>query len=579
VPDINGYPKFKEKKILIIHCTNCFAEYDVNEDMLGKKASCEKCNATFRISNDQITLKLNQKKCAKGSGEAFLEQLDLFIRARYTFIHIITTEEERVLNVIQKLSSFKQRNIITWDFNIGFSLLYGDKNKGILPKQTADPIEALDNISELTGEYVIVLKDFHVFLENLTVLRKLKSLTQNLKYQKITLLLTAPVRNLPVEIVDECVSLELNLPSAGDLEEVLDELLLNPKVENNLSFSEKERIIQASIGLTYSQAQRVFSKAIVSNGRVSIDNLELIIAEKKQIIKASGALEYYGASENLSNVGGLHALKKWLNIRTEAFSSEAAEYGLPTPKGIALIGIPGTGKSLTAKAIAGIWKMPLIRMDVGALFGSYVGETEANTRQAISLAETIAPCILWIDEIEKSLNQNLGSELSGRLMATILSWMQEKTKPVFVVATANNIEEVPPELLRKGRFDEIFFLDLPNLEERNEIFKIQLQKRKRNYKNYDIERLAIESEGFVGAEIEQAVVDAMFSAFSDSPRREINTEDISLALKELIPLSNSNKERIDYLRSWLKEGRAKSATFLTQDDAVKRFVLIEVDKS
>jgi SpoVK/Ycf46/Vps4 family AAA+-type ATPase len=277
------------------------------------------------------------------------------------------------------------------------------------------------------------------------------------------------------------------------------------------------------------------------------------------------------------NVGGLGILKEWLKLREKAFSKEAREYGLPSPKGIALIGIPGTGKSLTAKMIGGLWQIPLLRLDSGALFGSLVGESEERTRRALEIAETVAPCVLWIDEIEKAFSFGNGDAgTSQRVFASLLTWMQDKSAPVFVVATANNIEVLPPELLRRGRFDEIFFLDLPTQEERKEILTVHLKKRGRIPQQFDIDNLVIDSNGYVGAEIEQAIIDALYVAFNEG-MREITTEDISLCLNRQVPLSLSQREAIGSLRQWLSEGRAQSASFNEKKDAETRFVGIPIE--
>ncbi len=296
------------------------------------------------------------------------------------------------------------------------------------------------------------------------------------------------------------------------------------------------------------------------DGSLDDRDIELVTEEKKQILRESEALEFYPATETMDNVGGLASLKDWLRMRESAFTSKAREYGLPAPKGIALIGIPGTGKSLTAKMIGGLWRLPLLRLDVGSLFGSLVGKSEERTRRALRLAETIAPCILWIDEMEKALaHGGLDSGTSTRVFGSILTWMQEKSSPVFVVATANDISSLPPELLRRGRFDEIFFLDLPNYQERLEIFAVHLRKRRRLAQDYDIKALATRSEGYVGSEIEQAVIDAMYLGFNDHAR-EFSTQDILAALARQVPLSVSQRETVDALRAWLKEGRAISAS-------------------
>ena len=274
--------------------------------------------------------------------------------------------------------------------------------------------------------------------------------------------------------------------------------------------------------------------------------------------------------------GGLDVLKDWLRLRERAFTQEAQDYGLPAPKGIALIGIPGTGKSLTAKMIGGLWRLPLLQLDIGALFGSLLGESEARTRKALALAETVAPCILWIDEVEKAFGSGgLDGGASTRVLGAILTWMQEKTAPCFVVATANNITQLPPELLRKGRFDEIFFLDLPTLLERQEIVKVHLHKRNRFPQDFDILKLANASEGYVGAEIEQAIIDGMYVGFNQG--REVMTEDILLALGRQVPLSLSQREAISFLRDWLREGRAQSASFEEVRQAEQAFVPLQLE--
>jgi SpoVK/Ycf46/Vps4 family AAA+-type ATPase len=320
-------------------------------------------------------------------------------------------------------------------------------------------------------------------------------------------------------------------------------------------------LISAALGLTVAQAQRVFTKAYVIDGMLEDSDLSLVAEEKKRIIQESEALEYYGATETSSDVGGLGILKDWLRSREGAFTKDASDYGLPAPRGVALIGIPGTGKSLTAKVVGSLWKMPLIRLDVGSLFGSYIGESEERARRAFRLAETVAPCVLWIDEIEKAFGGQGGGSDSGtssRVFGSIITWMQEKKTPCFVVATANEIGSLPPEFLRRGRFDEVFFLDLPTNQERKEIFAVHIRKRKRDPAIFDLDALAQAARGYVGAEIEQAIIDAMYTGFNN--KREFTTQDILLALHRQIPLSVSQKEKVEDLRRWVKEGRAQLAS-------------------
>ena len=407
---------------------------------------------------------------------------------------------------------------------------------------------------------VIVLKDFHEYWNNPQVKRKIRNFSQKFKYNRKTIVIISPIPRVPDEIRDEAVIIHFPPPDISELSADLDLLLSTTGVSSTLSRQGREKLLQAALGMTLNQARRSFSKAIVMHGSLNEGDVDAIIADKKDILSQSDALEFYSLTETPENVGGLAVLKEWLRLRERAFTQEARDYGLPSPKGIALIGIPGTGKSLTAKMIADVWHLPLLRLDVGALFGSLVGESEERTRRALSLAETIAPCILWVDEIEKAFAFGSGDAgTSQRVFAHLLTWMQDKTAPCFVVATANNIAALPPELLRKGRFDEIFFLDLPNEEERREIFSVHLRKRKCLPVEYDISRLARVSEGYVGAEIEQTVIDAMYIAFNENTRR-VTTEDILVCIRNQVPLSVSQRETIAALRTWLSEGRAISAS-------------------
>ena len=502
----------------------------------------------------------------------FAEQLDTFLRARFPLILIVTQEEERCLQILKNLSERTQRTLISWDFSDGFKVVAGSRST---PPDARDPLTALEQVESLASPNTIfVLKDFHEAWDNPQVKRKLRSVSQRVQLGNKSIIVTSPNSKIPDELRDEIVLLELELPKAAEMEEVLLSQINKPGVKINLTPLGQEKMVQAALGLTVAQAQRVFSKAIVSNGRIDDRDIDLVTDEKKQIIRESEALEFYAVTETPDDVGGLGVLKEWLRLRERAFSKEAREYGLPAPKGIALIGIPGTGKSLTAKMIGGLWRLPLLRLDVGALYGSLVGESEERTRRALRLAETVAPCILWIDELEKSLSHGgADSGTSTRVFGSVLTWMQEKKVPVFVVATANDIYALPPELLRKGRFDEIFFLDLPTADERREIFSVHLLKRRRIPEDYDLEQLAAASEGYVGSELEQAIIDAMYLGFDDG-QREFSTNDILRSLQRQVPLSVSQRENITALRSWLTEGRARSASFAEAEDAASSFVSV-----
>jgi len=506
------------------------------------------------------------------------KELDLYIRSRCTLICIVSLDEERVLDQVSRLCNDRQRALYVWDHADHFEIR--GKQRGPVP-QASDPLTALEVIEKIDAPSVFVLRDFHQCWDKQPrVVRKLRNLAQRLKYTHHTIIVTMPSPEIPAELDDAAIRLNYPPPDINELKLLLDNLLATPGARHQLSPDTRDRLLQATLGLSSNQAQRVFAKAIVTDGVLDERDIELIADEKKRIIKASGALEYYSPQETLNEVGGLGLLKEWLCKRETAFGRRARKYGLPAPKGIALIGIPGTGKSLTAKTVASLWRMPLLRFDLGAVFGSYVGQSEENCRRALTLAETIAPCVLWIDEIEKALSTGQGDGgTSQRVLATMLSWMQEKTKPVFVVATANDVSRLPLELLRRGRFDEIFFLDLPTESERTEILSVHLAKRGRNPADFDLARLARATEGHVGAEIEQAIIEAMYQAFNDpeQPEREFDTADIAGAVERLVPMSRSQAEMIEHLRRWLTEGRAQSASFAEVAQAEQRFVPIPIE--
>ncbi len=506
------------------------------------------------------------------------KELDLCIRSRFPFICIISHEEERIVESARRVCEERACQLHLWDHADFFQVMSGE---GAGAPTAKDPLTALETIDKTVGEAIFLLRDFHQCWDKQPrIVRKMRNLAQRLKYTKKTVIVTTPVDCVPEELKDDVVLIDFPGPGYRDLVSILKRLLEAPNVRSALDNETAERIVRSALGLSSNQAQRVFAKAIVSNGQLDARDIELITAEKQQIIRESGALEYFTPSETLADVGGLEVLKDWLRMRERAFGKAARAYGLPEPKGIALIGVPGTGKSLTAKMVSSLWRLPLVRLDIGALFGEFVGTSERNVRNALRLAETVSPCVLWIDEIEKSLSSGGDGDggTSQRVFATLLSWMQEKSRPVFVVATANDISRLPPELLRRGRFDEIFFLDLPTRTERREILRVHLTKRQRDPSRFDLDRLAGATERYVGAEIEQAIIDAMFIAFNDEdePEREFTTADVEAALAKLVPMSHSQRENIASLRAWLTEGRAQSASFREPAQAVNRFVPTEV---
>jgi SpoVK/Ycf46/Vps4 family AAA+-type ATPase len=519
-------------------------------------------------------------------------EIEKMIRANYNVVVVMTSEEGRAVSIVNRVceknldkdprdkKTGKGRLLATWDLADGFKQIFPstDDNaftaEGIAPN--ADPVNALKVIEKYNGAAVFVLKDFHEFWEMPIVKRKLRNLAQKLEPLGKCIIITNPGKRIPDELKDDVGVLDLPMPREAELNEILENLAKTVSITVELDDDQRQRFLQAALGLTSQHAKRVLTKAaVVSRAKINESHIKLITEEKRQVIRQSEALEFFPVSETMDDIGGLEQLKEWLQVRQGAFSEEARSFQLPPPKGLALIGIPGTGKSLTAKAIGAIWRLPLLKMDVGALFGGIVGESEERTRRALSVAETVAPCILWIDEIEKAFAQGgLDGGTSARVFGSILSWMQDKTAPVFLVATANNISALPPELLRKGRFDEVFFLDLPTEEERKQIFAVQLQKVKRPLQLYDLDALAKASEFFVGAEIENAIIDAMYQAFYDAQRPMV-TADILMSLTKLIPLAESQREAVAKLRSWLREGRAISASYPDKKQALSKAVHLE----
>ena len=488
----------------------------------------------------------------------FSSELELVLKARYPIIYINTIEEDRVEYVIRKnVKTNLNRSIYSWDFVDGYT--NNPNNEGFAKR---NPLQALELIERLNAETpaLFLLKDFNRFLTDLSISRKLRNISRVLKLQPKTIIIIGSDLTIPKELQDLITVLQFQLPLEDEISRELNRLInsLNIKVEPQLF----ENLTRACQGLSLERIRRVLSKIIATYKTIDNNSITVLLSEKKQIISQTEILEYSSVNEKITNLGGLDNLKDWLKKRKTAFSIQASNYGLPTPRGLLLIGIQGTGKSLTAKAIANDWQLPLLKLDVGKLFGGIVGESESRLRQMINVAETISPCILWIDEIDKAFTNTESKSDSGtsnRVLATFISWLSEKTKPVFVISTANNIDLLPLEIIRKGRFDEIFFLDLPKKDEREEIFKIHLQEfRPNSWKSFDYSKLAQLSESFSGAEIRQSIIEGMYHAFYE--KREFTTDDICLALKELIPLANLESNQMMKLQNWASSGQIRLAS-------------------
>jgi ATP-dependent 26S proteasome regulatory subunit len=491
----------------------------------------------------------------------FNDELALFLKARYPIIYINTIEEDRVEYVIRKNIKLNlNRSIYSWDFVDGYT--NNPNNEGFAKR---NPLQALELVERLNPETpaVFLLKDFNRFLTDLSISRKLRNISRILKLQPKTLIIIGSDLAIPKELQDLITVLNFQLPLEDEINQELNRLInsLNIKIDSQLF----ENLTRACQGLSLERIRRVLSKIIATYKTIDDNSISILLSEKKQIISQTEILEYASVNETVTNLGGLDNLKDWLKKRKTAFSIQASNYGLPTPRGLLLIGIQGTGKSLTAKAIANEWQLPLLKLDVGKLFGGIVGESESRLRQMINVAETISPCILWIDEIDKAFSNTESKSDSGtsnRMLATFISWLSEKTKPVFVISTANNIDLLPLEIIRKGRFDEIFFLDLPQKEEREEIFKIHLKEfRPNSWKSFDYSKLAKLSESFSGAEIRQSIIEGMYHAFYE--KREFTTDDICIALNELIPLAHLESNQMLKLQNWASSGRIRLASSKT----------------
>lgn len=488
-------------------------------------------------------------------------ELDLLFRARFTLVHMVGGEEERALEILKSAAAKGKRDLYCWDPVRGIRTLHGRERRFSTPP--GDTTATLELVETFTDRTIFIMLDAgDLWKKQPGLIRRIKILNKQLKTGSTTLVLLTEDGSLPESLIPLAATVYIHPPDYNEMLELIEATLGKARFDE-LPSRLREKLAKAALGFHSESARNVFAKALLMFGRLDERAISVIIDEKRRLIKHSGILEFFDAEETIDSIGGLSSLKSWLGKREKAFTEEARDYGLPPPKGLLLIGVQGTGKSLTAKAISDLWRLPLLRFDVGKVFGSLVGQSEERMRLALSLAETVSPCLLWVDEIDKSFAGMAGNTMgdsgtSARVFGTMVTWMQEKRSPVFVVATANNVMTLPPELLRKGRFDEIFFIDLPTVSEREEVFRVHLERVRPVIRDYDIGSLAAKCEGFSGAEIEQAIIDAMFNAFDDG-RRDFTTEDILQSLDDIVPLSKFMQEQVSRLRQWA-EGRARTAT-------------------
>lgn len=501
---------------------------------------------------------IHAAKTFEGGESTSLHELRTLILSRHSGISIETDDEERAQKLIETAARDLGITPIEWSMAKGMSFV--DE-----PNYMADsesPVKAMKAIDVYKGDAIFILKDFSKHLTEPALARQLRELLERFAAPpclSTVIVLDAHVQ-LPTELSTAFTELDIKLPQQAEYEQairaVIEQLLVNRRAHVELAADQIPQLAAGLRGLTLNQARRAVAQVAIEDGRLRLEDLAALVAIKAEFFERGGLLEYMPSSSLDAELGGFENLTAWLDRQRVAFSPQARELNLPAPKGLMLVGVQGCGKSLAAKAIAKRWQLPLVRLDVGRLYDKYVGQSEKNFRQAIQIAESLAPTVLWIDEIEKAISVGGGGSdsdggLSQRILGAFLTWLQEKKETVFVVATANDLSKLPPELLRKGRFDEIFFVDLPDAAERAEIFRIHLAFRKQDPAQYDLAALAAATEGYSGAEIEHIVVTALLEGLQRGARPD--TAAIVKVAAAVVPLSHSRREDIERLRATARE--------------------------
>lgn len=487
-------------------------------------------------------------------------ELETLIRAKYPISWVQTHEEERVVEIVSAVAEEQGKAPASWTITSGLRNLAADE----AIDQTTDPVGALDAIMNYAPPEgaIFVLPDFHRFLEDVVVSRKLRDLHSALKGTRKSIVIVAPTADIPVELQKAITVLDLDLPTAEALGAVLDDAMdgmrcradIDKKAKKFLpalekAYKSRDALVQAGLGLTLSEYENVIAKCLVLRDL----SVKVIKAEKRQIIRKNGSLEYFDSDEGMGEIGGLACLKQWTRKAKKRYSVEAEEYGLAQPKGILLVGPPGTGKSLSAKAVSNELQLPLIRLDMSDTASKYYGETASNVKAALKVVNTVAPAVFWWDEVEKMFSTGGGAGGEGheetmRALGTLLTDFEESTAPVLRVATCNAVHNLKPEFMQ--RFERTFFVDLPNATERAEIFGIHLKKVHRDPENYDLATLAQITEGFVGREIRTVIMEALANAFDED--REMSSEDLIEEARRVTPMSRQKKTEIDAMRQWAK---------------------------
>ncbi len=483
-----------------------------------------------------------------------------YIASRYAILYLLSPEDERMENTLRKITRTgfnRPVDLYVWTSTEGLT------RNGQAEEGTKEPLSVLDWLANFDGMALFLLKDFHLYLKDPVVVRRLRDVYNIYKRDFRTVFISGPVVYLPDELQKEIAIIDINLPNFEEMNEVLDQVIASKKnLTVNLDEHERDQIIRAVMGLSEDEGRNAFTKALLGTKELDISKLPIVMEEKKQLIKKTGVLEFIDQKFRIEDVGGLENLKKWLAQRRKGFGEKAREMGIEQPKGLLMTGVPGCGKSLCVQAVAADWRLPLLRLDMDKIYGGTYGAPEDALRRALQVSEALAPCVLWIDEIEKGIAGTGGKGGSGggpaaRVFALFITWMQEKEAMVFISATANEINLLPPEILRKGRFDEIFFVDLPSHGEREEIWKIHLERRKNDSTQYNLNELAKATEGYNGAEIEQIVIAAQYESYNES--RPLTQRDLLISTGKMVPLAKSMAEKIQAIKRWADDRATKAS--------------------
>lgn len=494
-----------------------------------------------------------------------VQTIQKFLQGKAGLIYLISNEEDRVEGIIAAAAEkcgMKQARFYGWSCVGGFTA--PDRAVDL----DADPIACLRHFLSLDEDAFLLFKDLHLLVhENPRLIRQLKECARALRTGKKKIFFVSPRLALPDELVAFFKIEDVPLPTYSDLLKILQSSILahaaSESIRKSLTTDLRDKMVRAASGFTAVEAQDVYDSALLGQTAITGKTVDVVLEEKEALVRKSGVLEFVSTRAGAWQIGGLANLKKWLSERNTAFSPEAAKHGLTPPKGILVMGVSGCGKSLCIKAIATYWKLPLLRLDMGKLYDGLAGPPEEAMRNAIKTSEAVAPCVLWIDEIEAGIANQQQKQAGGkeaRVLALFLTWMQEKTSPVFVGATANEVEVLPPELLRKGRFDELFYMGLPLKDERLQILTIHMRRRRVDPSRFDMDYLAQSTEGLNGAEIEQGVISAIFEAASK--KEELSEHVLANALRSIVPLSRTMRERIQKIEAWARD-RAQKASLET----------------